>query len=1363
MRRFCTVLLALLLVIASSPAVVHALDPLYERNGIAFLLVSDDNHTQDPLDGVYQINRTTTGEPMKLFYPGLTYGIGVNLDLQLNTFSEKKDNPWINYTGPQEKVVNWKQASGYYTGQAWWHRCINQLNGSSRIGGSVGHFPCERSLHAADKWAILTESVDGDSGFKKMKIPGGQWYHCITPAALGWPAPGGWMAANETQAHAFQNPNPFFSTSRSWKMYSDVEKRLYHEYYRHTWKPGDGPGTPPIGPKVAESFEVDITRNIRNGCFDGCGIDQSVVPLPADQWHTNMVFNRFSKSYFYARKIGGSDAYLDIDGVRHDTYPVIGAMFNPTSVKIGVSMKSSTDDYVYVLGKAVADNWLSTYYDYPVSIDFGGSTVSDQWYMKGGTIFFYDRNTGRIYQVERDEGLPDVPGDTFAAKKIEKVVIHSGLGADLDDVATDGHSNLFYTRSHRVPDSHLSFTFPMRSSVVWGSVSGNIRPGTVKYRQNVYKTVFKKDISGVQSEEGSLLIGYRLYDQNIQYEPYTSTSDLTDTSFWKKLADPYLTYSSLGNASRTEMAVVNVATPPEPRGERVAKVDINGPYKDGGDGDYKIAEAAENLSPTLTYKFEVENYPLYNGKINQRVYTDPAVEERFRRIDRHSGEIGSPNGFIGGFVSTLRLLGSDNTETVKYTWRIYQTVDAANQVLPERKLIYERGVDADYYRPYIFASFDYGEYDIELSAAYQWYDTDALTYGSTVASLPSVLRPNDGTYAMGLAADGSTVAKMHIIVRGAMPAMESVANIRIRREKSAGVWAASDITEGGAFGSYFVTDETSTENWMVDDPNATKLIKAIRGIEPPHPGDARMKPDSKRWLEASVQANWSARIINPNNLNFGQYYVPPDQTQTIGSGKQQNIAQIDPAFPSATDNQFTIKTGVSIEDGPDQWKDAFKIPSDPGLYELRCAMKRQILWETIPITYELDAAGNLVAVPGDPEPRSKDIILTGLVKVLVRDRKPPQLDLAESSHKFLYAENLGFIYNAVDGKTPNPNEIVISIPDNNPMAFLTWTRPVAVRRHAHGTQIATATYQAADTTSVSSVQDWQIGFAAARISVEPLDFGSVYRITIDKNDFARRMPQHKAIHRKSPNEIVADLTIADLEMDPLYFGIDSIIDTSGNATSSTPFIQLGEILLIDTKRPNIVITVHDEKHDITRYAPDSAAFGLFPDYVFINDTEIWSGSPTPSNLGSVNMGGTYINQLMARLQETPGQELEVDSPVTFALRGIDNITASTAIGLDWFKLQKLTPAPAGSLEEVSTPVHRRIFRMDAGGGRESWAISGQVSDKAVGLPINPVYYQDPYNPAAVYNNSHRIRTFNNLLFDIYNTSLDVRVIDKGQR
>ena len=216
--RLLFLLPAILLLAGSS---LLALDPLYERNGTAFLLVSDDNHVQDTLDGVYQVNRTPTGDPTKLFYPGLTYGIGVNLNLHLNTFSEKKDNPWINYTGPQQKVVNYKQTLGYYTGAAWWHRCITQVNGAGRIPGSVGHFPCEAHLHPATSYSVIDNAVGGDAGFKLMNIPAGQWYHCTEPAILGWPAPGGWMAPHETNPHPYMSTNPHFAGSRSWKMYSD--------------------------------------------------------------------------------------------------------------------------------------------------------------------------------------------------------------------------------------------------------------------------------------------------------------------------------------------------------------------------------------------------------------------------------------------------------------------------------------------------------------------------------------------------------------------------------------------------------------------------------------------------------------------------------------------------------------------------------------------------------------------------------------------------------------------------------------------------------------------------------------------------------------------------------------------------------------------------------------------------------------------------------------------------------------------------------------------------------------------------------------------------------------------------------------
>lgn len=1331
-----------------------ALDPLYERNGTAFLLVSDNNHNQDPLDGVYQANRTSSGIPEKRFYPGLTYGIGVNLNLHINTFSEAKDNNWVNYTGPQEKIVNWKQTDGYFTGQAWGHRCVHQPQGWGRIPGSHGHFPCERGVHAAGTWAILNNAVGGDTGFKRMRIPSGQWYHCTEPAALGWPAPGGWMAANETLPHPFSNPNPYFYTSRSWKMFRDVEKRKYHKYYRHTWKPGDGAGIPPRGPKVAESFEVDITRYIRNGCFDGCGIAQSVVPLPADKWLTSMVFNRHSKSYFYARKVGATSAYIDINGVRHDSYPVVGSMFNLTSENIGVSMKSNSEDYVYVLGKDVANNWLSNYYGYPVNIDFGGSVVSDQWWMKGGTVFFYDRNTGRIYQIERDEGLPNVPGDTYASSKIENIFVHSGLGSDIDAIAADGFGNLFYTKTHYVPESKMNFTYPMRESVSWGSDSGEIRPGTVTYRQNIYKTVFKKDISGIQSEEGQLLIGHRLFNQNIQYEPYSASADLSNEDNWKKNSDPYLVFTSVATIERAELAVVNVATPPNVSGEKVANLDINGPFSDAGDGDYRSAQPANDLSPTEVYKFEIENYPLHNGKVNRRVFTDPAVEERFRRIDRHSGTIGTTNNFIGGFVSTLRVLGSENDECVRYTWRVFRTVDAANQPLPERQLIYERGTDGNYFRPYIFASFDYGEYDIEVSANYQWYDADLLAYGSTVASLSEVLRNG-----VALAADGTTVARMSIVVKGAMPELESVANIRIMREKSINNWVAQDASEGGAFGNYFVTDEFATDKWRVDDPNSSQLVKAIRGTEPPHPGDPHMRPNSLRWLEPSIQANWSARILNPTTLNYADYYTPPDSEQAIGSSKQQTLTQINPAFPSASDNEFYMETGNG--DGPNKWAGAFTIPSDPGLYELRCSMRRQILWETIPITYEEDIMGNLVAVPGDPQPRSKSVELEGIVKVLVKDLTPPNIDMAEVSHKFLYAETRGSIGQAVDGKNPNPDQIIITVPDNNPMAYLNWERPSSIRRHEFGTQRATVTYQARSDGSFVALADHDIVLTGLNVEVEPLDFGSVYRIVIDKAKFNKQMPMHKAIRTRDVVAESATITIDDLEMDPLYFGIAQITDTSSNSVTKTPYMPLGEILLIDTIRPNLVLSIHDEKHDMTRYAPDSTELGTSNSYAFIDDREIWVGHPTASNLGNITLNGPTFGPVHARFQESANELLEVDSPITFRVRGVDNITDRSNIRYEWFRLQRVEPT-SGLPETLETNPHRQIFRMDAGGSTETWSLSAKLSDRAVGLPSS-LYYQDPYNVNAAYPHAYRSRTLNDARFIIHNTTLDVRVIDRHQR
>ncbi len=1339
----------------------YALDPLYERNGLVYLLVSDDNQTQDPLDGVYQANRIPV--PAKLYYPGLTYGLGVDLNLWLHTFSEAKDNNFSAYTGPTDKVVNQKQALGYFTGAAWWHRCINQLNGSSRIPGSIGHLPCESGLtnfNVGDGSSqsdsvgvtILANSVDGDGGLKLVRFASGRWYHARDLAALGWPnngngTGGGWYAPSETMAAGYSNPNPYFPTSNSWKMYSDVEKRLYHKYYKHTWKPGMPASQPPAGPKVAESFEVDIKRYIRNGCFDGCGITQSMIPLPAEKWHTSQVFNRWAKSYFYARKINNSvptnDAYIDVDSVRYTTWPgLLGYMNDPSSVDIGVSMKSATDDFVYVLGKKIAQEWLSLYYGSPITINYGKGVVSDQWWMTGGTVFVYDQNVGVIYQIERDE-TQALPKD-----KIKKVVVHTGVGNDVNDVGTDGFGNVFYTKTQLVPAKNTDFTFPMRTSVVWGNPSGSIRPGIVKYRQNIYKTVYKKDIFGAMTIEGQLQIGYKDYDQNIQYFPYSSTVDLNDISKWQKLGDPYVVYSSIGNASRTEMAVVNVATPPNVSGEKVAKLDITGPYGDDGSGFYQVPANQNALVPYQTYKFEVENYPLHNGKINQRTSTDANVDAQFRRIDRHPN-----NGYIGGFVSTLKILGADQNDCVKYTWRIVQVVDAAANAITPPKIIYERGVTSDYYKPYIFAALDYGEYEIQVSAKYQWYDMDQLAYGATIASLSSVLKPSAGSYDQGKAVDGTNVAKLYVKVSATPPNPVPTGNVVIYRNK-AGSWVTQDANGGASIGPYFITTDLSNEQWKVEDPTAAQLVKAIRNQYPPNPGDVHLRPGTLQWSDNNVEVNWSAKILNPVlPLQNGVYYAPSG-IPFIGKTKKQTLT----AYPSNTDNYFSIFTGLNYDDSiSNQWKETFGIPSDPCFYELRCSAERNFVWESITYTYQQDPYGNLVPVPGPSVPRSSKVSFTGIARVLVLDRTQPIASETVVTPKYLYAETGGTINGTVEGVTVNPTNVVIEVPDGNPMAWLTWERtevPAAwqpvhkptVRQAQFWYEAAGATNQTMATTSFAVPQ--------ANVVVVASGARSLYRITIPKTSLTAPMPIHRAIHLKNQMQAGTLFYASDVNFQPLGYGLNFLRDTSNQTRTFTT--GLGETHLIDTIRPNAIIGVSDEKYSITRWVPDSSVFGQFAGYAWVNNTQVWNAG---SNQGSVNVNGTIVSPLMIQMIDGP-QPIEVDTPITFTLYGRDNINIETAVELNAFSIQQLTPAPAGAVEALTRPVHRKIFRMDTSGTSQGWVISGTVKDKALGMPSAP---QAPYSGSTSYPLRQRERSISMVPFTVHNTTLDVRIIEKNNR
>ncbi len=1351
------------------PWAARALDPKYELNGLVYMLVSDNDQNKDTLDGVYQVNRTTSGSPEKLFYPALTYGLGVDLNLKLYLFSEKTDNNPQDWTGDTEKIVGYQQPMGYFTGAAWWHRCITQVNGSSRLSPS-GHFPCEASLNPAGSWAELADY----GTTKKMKIPGGIWYHSADQSGSMWAS--GWFGSTDpTQSSSGGITR---NGQISWKMYSDAEKRWYHKYCKHTWYPGcpvDAHGTPVEGPEVAESYEVNINRSIRNGCFDSCGIDVSQVPLPADKWHTSMVFNRYAKSYFFGKKLDSNgntvipvDSYVDIEKTRYTSISHIGAMNVSTAADIGVSMKTATDDYIYILGKEVIDNWLKKYYGVTYNIDYGGSVVSDQWWMKGGTVFAYDKTTGTIYQIERNEtGGYDPATDPYAASLTEKITPHTGLGTDLNDIACDGFGSLYYTKTSKTPENPSDFTFAMRSSVSWGNPSGNTRTGVVHYRQNIYKTVFKKDINGTLSTEGNLQIGYNDYDQNIVYSPYAPTSDMNDTAKWSILAAPYLVGSSLSNVKKTELAVVNVATPPKVTGNKVANVDITGPYSDNGTGLYATAVDPNSIAPMTMYKFEIENFPIHNGKINQRTSTSADVDAAYRCIDKHPF-----NNFVGGFVSTLKILGANKSECVKYHWEVFQTVDANNQATTTPPLIFERS----YYRPYIFCSLDSGEYDIKVTANYQWYDMDNLEYGSTVGSLTDgsvqVLKPGDSQYDTGISKDGTSYALMHVKVSGGVPPQTLTSNVRIRRQNSDGNWVTSDATENPGPGDYFVIDEDTDQHWMIDDPNLfngqpTTLITKIRDDTPPETGDPDERPGTRQWNDNKVQVAWSAKILKPvTPMEDGQYYEY-GANQTIGSSKQQELT----TGPNSA-NYFEMYTGPSYSDAQqDQWKNAFAIPSDPGLYELRLRATRNLIYERNIKMRQDKPDGSYEMVIVDTIPVSKNVEISGIARVLVRDRTPPTLvflDGVETEPRYLYAETGQALSTTVDGNTVNPSKIRFEIIDNNPMAFLTWTRTGSgVNGHNQTNRKLTLFYQAAGS-GLQTVQAYSLSIPTSDIQIAASGTETVCFAELGMASFTQKMPIHKGLRLTNPADISAGpFSSSDVTFDPLYMGVVSVTDTSKNANTPLAAVNSAEIHLVDTIRPNLILSIADEKYSTTRYAPANQAFCESTSFIFINNDLTWTfESPVPNLVPmgeSFTAGGSNFNNLYLSLLEDSAKPIETDTPITFRLFGQDNLTPSNNIVSLSFTMRKTAPAAGSTINILDTTDYnyKNIFRMDSGSDvSETWVLNGSITDKAIGVPSNP---NNPYGAGTTYPAQFRTRNLDGLPFTVHNTALDVRILEKNQR
>ena len=635
-RRFYLKIILLALFLATPLFCGADLHPFFKQNGDCYLLVGEGPHR-----GVYALNNLTTGVSKKLYDPMDAYGLtaaqnyaGSVIQKWLYTFSGTNTG-WENFTGMAERRVVANATWNTYAANVVPPFIVHRWHGSpfnsptgrgnhpqSTLNWKFGGFdyPCSQ----------VPAAVSGKPGYYKVQM--GKFYHAMdrpvkSPYAYGgYYGPGYWV-------HWVVRENSLVK-------YRDL--KLYE--YNVTSK--SGPIAKSSLPRV--KIEEKLTLDKRGECVDGC-ISQSdgeVLPGGMTPYLDTAYASSISKSYLYSREPNKTDYTLH--GYISGKDILIGNPSDLTTKFIGVSStKYSNSSYLYCLGKSVVNKWMTDAAAPPGMLvtDISDLAVSDQWWQTGGIVYAYDKTKRKVYKFVRREG--------FVSGVPEEISVNDD-GIAPDSIGVDGFGHLYLVKTSFEPVKAVDFkpkdAYLVEVNPKW--------PGMFRayFKQNVYKSVYKRDYytKNISQIPGKLLLGSNKY-----YRDFSATVQ-SDYSTWKWLAAAVQYGPVVQTEYKTELAVINSATPPEVTNTD-AVCDVVGPMKISGTS--VIYEAKPEYAEDEFYVFDVENSPDFdvNG-VNTGNYGDD-VDGDLR---------------IGRFPSTT------HEPSVLYYWKIIQLKDRfGNEVFNE--------------------------------------------------------------------------------------------------------------------------------------------------------------------------------------------------------------------------------------------------------------------------------------------------------------------------------------------------------------------------------------------------------------------------------------------------------------------------------------------------------------------------------------------------------------------------------------------------------------------------------------------------------------------------------------------------------
>jgi|GEM_PF-7103631 len=460
------------------------------RRGECYLLIGTGIKS-----GIYRLNNPS-GEtvPMGfLFDPGEVRDFAVGPERDFHLFFERVDPNYTVYEGNLLRQV----FDGTVARANWGFHSVEHFDGRGRFGADETRKPVFRPIGASHSpgpgilasQPLVSPLPPGDvlfPGKNWFAIPNKSWYQTWNP-----------LPASGSHGYSYQI---FYD-------HLELRRREWIEAFWHGNLRGETEEK-----FLGEIFQERLKRLMLNGCLDACGngggsmVFEDADPISSIFWVPPSL-DKPARTYCYGAFPGRESYCLHCDGG-----PTIGTIVAESSAEkarwIGACRKNSQEDWIYILGSDVFEEWIAKLESLPQPLfDIDLVAVSPKDDGTGAVIFAYDRSQGKIFRFNRDETTTSVP---FA-----EPVISFNIQNNLDDMKADREGNLYYACQERIPSYPPSgFTFHQDLVAIFddGPVQTGFRQGRLIFAQSIYETVYViKPKSQKAMKLGEILLGKSFY------------------------------------------------------------------------------------------------------------------------------------------------------------------------------------------------------------------------------------------------------------------------------------------------------------------------------------------------------------------------------------------------------------------------------------------------------------------------------------------------------------------------------------------------------------------------------------------------------------------------------------------------------------------------------------------------------------------------------------------------------------------------------------------------------------------------------------------------------------------------------------